>query len=72
MAVEIKDLDYFNLSDGNSMGIEERIKQAFAVDGKVKLDGVVYNTAQELKDKLLQEGVIKQEGNATDGKGGDQ
>lgn len=72
MAVEINNLDYFNLSDGNSMGIEERIKQAFAVDGKVKLGGVVYKSEQELRDKLLQKGVIKQNENSTNEKGGEK
>lgn len=64
MAFELTD-DYFITSDGNAMSVDERIKNAFAVDGKVSYKSVVYNSEVELRDKLIQEGVLKKE-NLTD------
>lgn len=57
--MKINDISgYFNLHDGNSMNAEERIYQAFAVDGNVEVGDKVYNNKDEFRKFLKEEGYI--------------
>lgn len=65
MAIELTK-DYFNTSDGNAMSVDDRIKNAFAVDGKVKYNGKTYGSEMELRNFLIEEGVIDNDSTTTD------
>ena len=65
MAIELTK-DYFNTSDGNAMSVDDRIKNAFAVDGKVKYNGETYGSEMELRNFLIEEGVIDNDSTTTD------
>ncbi len=65
MALELKS-DYFNTSDGNAMSVDDRIKNAFAAEGKVSYKGVVYDSEVEFRNILIKEGILKKDGIATD------
>lgn len=60
MAIKLSD-DYFNLSDGNAMSIDDRIRNAFAVDGKVIFKGIVYDCEEKLRDFLFSEEVLEKD-----------
>ena len=65
MAFQLTD-DYLNTSDGNAMSVDDRIKNAFAVDGKVSYKGKQYDSEVELRKLLIKEGVIETDNTSTD------
>lgn len=60
MALKLEN-GFFNMSDDNDMSFNDRIKNAFAVDGKVNYKDLVYNSEEELREFLVQEGILPKE-----------
>lgn len=58
--------DYLNTSDGNAMSVDDRIKNAFAVDGKVSYKGKQYDSEVELRKLLIKEGFVNNYNTSTD------
>ena len=56
----------FDTSDGNALSVDDRLKNAFAVDGKVDYKGKQYDSEVELRNLLIEEGVIVEDGTSTD------